>query len=106
MTYKNSTSLSLHLYQTRRLVVELPHGRIPQLNYKDRGRNKLKMDYYIPAGTPRAQCRWKRPTNNKANMGAYLHPTNTANNNYGGTLKYQKQTTYVENLVCVNNSFR
>jgi len=51
-------------------------------DYKDRGRNKLKMDYYIPAGTPVLNADGTVGTSAGHNSQSYPYPNN--NNNYGG----------------------
>ena len=76
-------------------------------NYKDRGRNKLKMDYYIPAGTPVLNADGKGYTlTTETHYGSYPYPTNTGSNNYGGGIGWgtDKQTTYASNSY-VDNSF-
>ena len=105
MTYKNF-DFSFSIYTKQGGMVESPF-MAEFTNYKDRGRNKLKMDYYIPAGTPVLNADGSGYTlTTEAHMGAYPYPTNTANNNYGGGIGWgtDKQTTYVGNSY-VDNSF-
>lgn len=105
MYFKNF-DFSFSIYTKQGGMVESPF-MAEFTNYKDRGRNKLKMDYYIPAGTPvlNADGRGYHILET-AHMGSYPYPTNTANNNYGGGIGWgtDKQTTYVGNSY-VDNSF-
>ena len=105
MTYKNF-DFSFSIYTKQGGMVESPF-MAEFTNYKDRGRNKLKMDYYIPAGTPVLNADGSGYTLiTEAHYGSYPYPTNTASNNYGGGLGWgtDKQTTYVGNSY-VDNSY-
>lgn len=105
MYYKNF-DFSFSIYTKQGGRVESPF-MAEFTNYKDRGRSKLKMDYYIPAGTPVMNANGNGyHLLETAQLGSYPYPTNTANNNYGGGLGWgtDKQTTYVGNSY-VDNSF-
>lgn len=105
MYFKNF-DFSFSIYTKQGGMVESPF-MAEFTNYKDRGRNKLKMDYYIPAGTPVMDADGNGyHLLETAQMGSYPYPTNTANNNYGGGIGWgtDKQTTYVGNSY-VDNSF-
>lgn len=105
MYFKNF-DFSFSIYTKQGGMVESPF-MAEFTNYKDRGRNKLKMDYYIPAGTPVMNADGNGyHLLETAQMGSYPYPTNTANNNYGGGIGWgtDKQTTYVGNSY-VDNSF-
>lgn len=52
-------------------------------DYKDRGRNKLNIDYYIPAGTPVLNADGTVGVSQGRNSQGYPYPTNTGNG-YGG----------------------
>lgn len=104
--YFKGFDFSFSIYTKQGGMVESPF-MAEFTNYKDRGRNKLKMDYYIPAGTPVLNANGDGYTLlETAHMGSYPYPTNTANNNYGGGIGWgtDKQTTYVGNSY-VDNSF-
>ncbi len=105
LSYKN-WDFSFSIYTKQGGMVASPF-MAEFTNYKDRGRNKLKMDYYIPAGTPILDADGNGYTlSTEAHYGSYPYPTNTANNNYGGGMGWgtDKQTTYVGNSY-VDNSF-
>ena len=105
MSYKNF-DFSFSIYTKQGGLVESPF-MAEFTNYKDRGRNKLSMDYYIPAGTPVLKADGSSyELTTEAHLGKYPYPTNTANNNYGGGMGWgtDKQTTYVGNSYA-NNSF-
>ena len=53
-------------------------------DYKDRGRSKLKMDYYIPAGTPILNADGTVGVSAGRNSQAYPYPNNSGINNGGG----------------------
>lgn len=104
--YYKDFDFSLSIYTKQGGMVASPF-MAEFTNYKDRGRNKIKMDYYIPAGTPMLKADGSGYTIlEQAHVGAYPFPTNTAANNYGGGLGWgtDKQTTYVGNTY-VDNSF-
>ena len=52
--------------------------------YKDRGRTKLKMDYYIPAGAPMIAADGTVYTNPTTINGSYPYPHENSKNNQGG----------------------
>jgi len=52
-------------------------------DYKDRGRNKLKMDYYVPAGTPVLNSDGTVGVSQGNNSQAYPYPNNSGSG-YGG----------------------
>ncbi|WP_082204130.1 SusC/RagA family TonB-linked outer membrane protein [Dysgonomonas sp. HGC4] len=54
-------------------------------DYKDRGRNKLKMDYYIPAGTPILNADGTVGVSPGRNSQAFPYPNNSGVNNGGGS---------------------
>ena len=105
MTYKNF-DFSFSIYTKQGCKVDSPF-MAEFTNYKDRGRNKLKMDYYIPAGTPVLNADGKGYTlTTEVHYGSYPYPTNTGSNNYGGGIGWgtDKQTTYASNSYA-DNSF-
>lgn len=105
MTYKNF-DFSFSIYTKQGSKVASPF-MAEFTNYKDRGRNKLKMDYYIPAGTPVLNADGKGYSlTTETHYGSYPYPTHTSNNNFGGGIGWgtDKQTTYVSNSY-VDNSF-
>lgn len=105
MTYKNF-DFSFSIYTKQGCKVASPF-MAEFTNYKDRGRNKLKMDYYIPAGTPVLNADGKGYTlTTETHYGSYPYPTNTGSNNYGGGIGWgtDKQTTYASNSYA-DNSF-
>lgn len=53
-------------------------------DYSDRGRNKLKMDFYIPQGAPVMGADGQRSTAAKTIKGSYPFPFNDAKYNHGG----------------------
>lgn len=54
-------------------------------DYKDRGRSKIKMDYYIPAGAPILNADGTPGVSAGHNSQAYPYPNNSGINNGGGS---------------------
>ncbi len=71
-------------------------------DYSDRGRTKLKMDFYVPEGNPTfggLDASGNTIVNTAGKMGSYPYPDNDQTNNYGGGFGWGngKQTTYKAN---------
>lgn len=71
-------------------------------DYSDRGRTKLKMDFYVPEGNPTLgglNADGSTIINTNGQNGSYPYPDNDQKNNYGGGFGWGngKQTTYYTN---------
>ncbi|MCC8144348.1 MAG: TonB-dependent receptor [Tannerellaceae bacterium] len=66
-------------------------------NYSDRGRAKIKMDYYIPAGVPTLNSDGTVGTTSSAKYGKYPYPTNDGlGGTYWGNASNEAHNHYVD----------
>jgi len=92
-SYKNwDFSMSLNTKQGHKVVSPFMQEFT---DYSDRGRTKLSMDFYIPAGAPVFNYTWdgvntntlesdRTVTAGQTIVGSYPYPFNDVNNNHGG----------------------
>lgn len=104
--YWKDFDFSFSIYTKQGSTVSSPF-MVEFTDYKDRGRSKIKMDYYIPAGTPVLNADGTAGVSAGNNSQKYPYPTNSGTNYGGGTYwgTSNKNATYDYANHCVDASF-